>query len=781
MMQDLDHPGRWDRLVGVAAVSIGLPALARSFYPHLWTWPPTRAQVVVFVWTALILAGTLAGAAAWRRRQGQSGEPLRWTLLAGVGVLLLRGLLRFTLHGAGDAGWYGTMLADMVSQTRSGIFPVWTGQSEYQFNGAIYPLRIAPAFHYLGALLDTVTARTLGVYALQNLLLTLLGLGGIFSAYFSLGALLPGHRWIAAGLAILFLACPGVLGVVYIDDLFMSWTTLPWIPLAFFATVRSFRDGGALSTLLLLGGSLGLCWWGHSPIALWMTFLAGAAQVVRCLCRPPSSRGWRHAAAGLTAFLAIAAYPIGSVLFFPPEPTVATVSFQSASPGTIVHFLAEPEVFPATFLPLSRNGRLLGDFQLGYALWILLAFALWNARQVRQLEARVLFGIPIFLLLLLTPIPGVNPALWWGVPGVIRNVTGNWVMNRLYLVLAGAAIYGLAAALDGDLLESPARRRILACLVAAGCLWSIGEAGKFARGSRAGTRPDASAVDQLRLENVAITRFAYMIFPRLPAYFTHSVDDPLLENRLWSEQTGKLLASNWNAALAGARIVARAEFVAAPANAGNILRLPYPLRLEPGRRYLLAVDFAELARARGVLEITGPSLFRIYGLPEYGEAESFGAGALHSDLIPLWTSDPGGETAAAVFVPDASVGKAAALVPLARTTWMEYDPSRLPVQVFSWMPYRARVRSPEAAWLETPRSYQVGYSARVNGQPAEIRRSPEGLVSVRVPAGASEVKLKYYPPTGLAALFWLSLASIGVGAAFLGGISLTRPAARAQG
>ena len=70
---------------------------------------------------------------------------------------------------------------------------------------------------------------------------------------------------------------------------------------------------------------------------------------------------------------------------------------------------------------------------------------------------------------------------------------------------------------------------------------------------------------------------------------------------------------------------------------------------------------------------------------------------------------------------------------------------------------------------------------RVNGQPAEIRRSPEGLVSVRVPAGASEVKLKYYPPTGLAALFWLSLASIGVGAAFLGGISLTRPAARAQG
>jgi hypothetical protein len=755
--------GRRDLWFGGAFVLAALAYLASRFYPDFWRWPPSRAQAVAAGWTLVGLAGLALARRRLRSSSVGRGEVFRWIVVGATGLVLLRGLARFTLHGGGDAGWYGTMLADMVAQTRAGIFPVWSGQSEYQFNGAIYPLRIAPAFHYLGALLDALTFRSLGIYALQNLLLTLLGLGGIYSAYFSLGALLPGRRWLAAGLAILFLACPGVLGIVYIDDLFMSWTTLPWVPWVWFATVVSFRDGGSFRTMVLGGAMLGLCWWGHSPIALWMTVFAGAAQAIRILVRLPSAAGWRNASAGGAIFAAVAAYPIASVLCFPPEPAVATVSFQAGEAGTIASFLREPEVFPAVFRPLSGNGRLLGDFQLGYALWALLALVLCQARRIRSAEARFLFGSCALLFLLLTPIPGLNLALWRLVPGFIRNVTGNWAMNRLYLLFAATAVYGLAAAAAGDLLKSPARRWILGALVALGCAWSVVEAGKFVQGSRAGMRPDASAVDQLRLENVAVTRFAYLVFPRLPAYFTHSVDDPRLENRLWSDRTGELLASNWTAARDGARTVARAEFPAVRKDAGNIARLSAALRLEPGRRYLLALDFPDPALAHGVLEITGPSLFRIYGLPEYGEAQSFGVGGRRSDLIPLWTSDPAGETAAGIFVPDPSTGSAAHPSTLARATWMEYDPAQLPIRVYSWMPYRAHVVAPEGAWLETPRSYQQGYVGRVNGQAAETRKSAEGLVSIHVPAGASEVRLKYYPPPGLEALFWLSLAAIGLG------------------
>jgi len=90
---------------------------------------------------------------------------------------------------------------------------------------------------------------------------------------------------------------------------------------------------------------------------------------------------------------------------------------------------------------------------------------------------------------------------------------------------------------------------------------------------------------------------------------------------------------------------------------------------------------------------------------------------------------------------------------------LSYDRGTLPVRVESWIPYRAIVRSPEAAWLETPRVYQNGYRALVNGQPAEVRKSPESLTAVAVPRGESRVELEYIAPTGLRSFFWLSFAA----------------------
>jgi hypothetical protein len=89
-----------------------------------------------------------------------------------------------------------------------------------------------------------------------------------------------------------------------------------------------------------------------------------------------------------------------------------------------------------------------------------------------------------------------------------------------------------------------------------------------------------------------------------------------------------------------------------------------------------------------------------------------------------------------------------------------YDRAVLPVRVDGWIPYKAAVRSPSNAWLETPRVFQTGYIATVNGQPAQVRESPDSLVSVAVPRGDSTVVLEYSPPAGLKALFWLSCLSI---------------------
>jgi hypothetical protein len=744
-------------LLGAAAFLGAAVYLAGSFIPDLWSRPFSRAQIVLFGWTALALAVYLGVLTIAARKKGEAfarAENRRWILLGMAGLFLLQGMTRCTLHGGGDARWYCTMLADMLSQTRAGVFPVWVGQSQYQFNGALYPLRVAPAFHYLGALLDVTTLRTLEVIALQNLLLVLVGIGGIFSAYFSLGALLPDRRQLALGLAILFLACPGVLGVVYNTDLYMSWTTLPWVPLVWFATIRSFRDGGSFKTMVLLGASLGLCWWGHSPIALWMTLFAALAQIVRCVVHHQAAPNWLNAAAGALAFVAVAAYPIGSVLFFPPDSGMRLADLQPPTSAAMVVQQLQ-NVFPAVLLPLSKNGGALSDFQLGYALWGILAFALCLLWRARRVEAWVLLAICGLVVLLLMPIPRFDLALWSAVPAFVRNITARWVMNRLHVVLAGAIVYAFAAAVPDDLFRGQRSSRAVNWMIALGCAWSLWQALNFANGSPTGSVSAASALNPVRLENVMVTRYAYFGLPRLPAYFTHGVADPGLENRLWNDETGALVADNLAAARLTAKVIGQVDVAPSLDPGRSDVQIP----LQYGSHYLLAFDFKN-ARSKGVLQIRGTSLYREYGLPEYGEAQSFGAGGPHTNLLPIWTSNPSGETATLRFIPDDTARTSFVGEPFNRVTWMEYDPALLPVQVFSWVPYRAHVRTSHAAWLETPRMFQRGYVAKVNGRPAEVRKSTEGLVSIHVPAGISEAELKYHAPFGLVIVFWLSLGTI---------------------
>ena len=65
------------------------------------------------------------------------------------------------------------MLADYLEQLRAGIFPVWIGQTEYAFNGAFFPLRLAPGFQHLGGIVDAITIYSVDYVVVKNLLLPL--------------------------------------------------------------------------------------------------------------------------------------------------------------------------------------------------------------------------------------------------------------------------------------------------------------------------------------------------------------------------------------------------------------------------------------------------------------------------------------------------------------------------------------------------------------------------------------------------------------------------------
>src|ERR1017187_8125967 len=257
------------------------------------------------------------------RRAFLCAEAARWLVLLAATIWLVHPYFAARLIGTGDALWYHHSLADAVTQFRAGVFPVFVGQSDYSFNGSIYPLRAAPYYQYLAGLLDLLTGRTLGFFALEHLTAIVSVLTGAATAYWALVWIAPGQRWSAAPLARLYVMCPGVAGLFYAQDLYMSGMTLPWIPLAFAAMVKSFDDR-RLFPLGMLAVSLAALWWAHSPIALWITSIATLTQAVRLAVERPTKAGIASACIAAAIFCALALYPVASVFLLraPGEPIV---------------------------------------------------------------------------------------------------------------------------------------------------------------------------------------------------------------------------------------------------------------------------------------------------------------------------------------------------------------------------------------------------------------------------------------------------------------------------
>jgi hypothetical protein len=110
------------------------------------------------------------------------------------GLFLLHPFLTHQLLGAGDALWPVNILADFVTQVRAGHFPVFIGQTDYAFNGAVYPLRVAPYYQHFAAAIDAVTGQRLDFVELQHATVVLSGFGGLLAVYLTGTWLAPGHR-----------------------------------------------------------------------------------------------------------------------------------------------------------------------------------------------------------------------------------------------------------------------------------------------------------------------------------------------------------------------------------------------------------------------------------------------------------------------------------------------------------------------------------------------------------------------------------------------------------
>jgi hypothetical protein len=674
----------------------------------------------------------------------------RWALLAVIALWLASAYFSPRLIGTPDALWYHHLLADAVTQFRAGVFPVYVGQSDYSFNGSIYPLRAAPYFQYLAGMLDLVTGRKLSFFALQHLTVIISFVAGAFTTYRALIWIAPKRTWTALVLALLYILCPGVAGLFYAQDLYMSGMTIPWVPLGFAALIRSFDDDG-LRPMAILAASLAALWWAHSPIALWATFIATLGQIVRLFVRRPNGPELVRSCLAAMIFCALAVYPIASVFLL-------RTRGESIVPYVMDRQLLLEWVrgsFPSSIEPINLGLSGLSHLQLGYGLWLVFLGSLvaW-CRQVRLWAVGVLLASVVLMLILVFPVPGITKALWYGFPETLVGMTLYWPMQRFYILIAAAIVVSAQRLFAQFSIGN--RTALVAsygCLLAA-ALWSATEASKLRHQalSQSGTVEESSKL--ALTENVAVQRHTYGLFARRPSYFSHGVVDARMEAHLLDPATGKIVGSDYDLArndrpsgeLQGSIDV----------NPG-ILDLNPPLTLMPGVRYLLTFDFAH-ADTTGIFQMNGDHFFREYGLPQSGESKAFGSGPENEKSVVLWTSLSNPETVRMRFIPTAANAKPADYTPFAKFNLEPIDPASLPIRADSLIPYTAEVRSLQAALFESPRMFVPGYRAEVNGLEVPVSKSAEGLVQFPIPAGESRVLLRFIGPVMLRIAFWLNFA-----------------------
>ncbi len=687
-------------------------------------------------------------------------EFLRLILLTAVALLVAQPYFSPRLIGTGDALWYHHLLADAVTQFRAGVFPVFVGQSDYSFNGAVYPLRAAPYYQYFAGGLDLITGQSLSFFALQHLTAILSFLGGILGAYFALVWVAPAQRWTAAALATLYVLCPGVAGLFYAQDLYMSGMTLPWVPLACAALVRSFDDVSP-TPLIVLAVSLAALWWAHSPIALWVTMVACVAQIAVLLVSTDKLAAIRRAMLSATIFAGLAVYPVISVfLLRTPGETIVPYVMDRAE-----LFREVRATFPASLLPLDRGAATLNHLQLGYGLWAAFFVSVGAFFYGRHRGAKLLIVAATLLLVLVLPIPGITRALWFSFPETLVGMTLYWPIQRLGIVSAALIIVCTQRNLaDFSPPRNSARKLAIALPLFLAVVWSAAEAVKLTRNARSQSDTVEHSRRWAMTENVAIQRHTYGLLSGRPAYFTHGVVDPRLELRLLDPGDRHVLVSNYPPS--SNRTFTDKFGGVIDANPG-IINLRPALTLDPGKHYFLTFDFVR-PDTTGILQINGPAFYREYVLPLSGESKAFGSGPDAEKTIALWTTTPSAQTINLRFIPTGPGAVPANYIPFARYRFAAYDPEKLPLRVDSLMPLRARVQSPAPALLETPRMSVPGYVATVNGVNAPVHKSQQGLVTFPVPAGESRVELRFVGPLALRIAFWLSFGAWIGGATGLG-------------
>lgn len=699
---------------------------------------------------ALAIAGvTLCIFTSWRWLRsfgsGRERSPTEWALILGVPLLGAAAYWPFAhdgLLGAGDYYHYTLQIADAVTQTRAGHWPVMVGQSPYAFNGNVHTVRTAPYLTHVAALIDLITAHQLQYWQLANLIVLGSGALGAWMTYVCARWIAPDARLVAAAVALLYEFSPAIGTPLMAQDMLATFAATPWFPLVCAACVQCWRQPTTATPWLLLGFSLGLAWMAHPPTAIWITPVVGIAVLLAVLANPLRAT-FIQAAKGGALLLPVIGYVFYSVMSL-KIPGMTEVSTDSS--GTILTIIAE--AWSGSWKPLDMENPSMGNIQLGYSLWLIVAATPVILLLRRSIpSAWFLFGSLVVLLGCVAPIPIWSEFFWTHVPNTVTAITNVWPMQRIYPVLAALACVGFISAINVlKFQRGPFTWTVFAVLFLA-CCWSTKEFSKLQHHAAKVRQPRGPTEATYLPGSLVLTRSSYALFGSLPVYFSHGWMSPESESRLL-KPSGEFDLDD-------------ASFVQAAAAKRGDKGIPIPvgqaftLQVDSKSDYLFVFTFP-LPTVTGEVTLLGQGIRRIFTLPLSGGSASFGAGESSNHTVRLEADKPSPLTLVANAPSGTSISA------------LHFERASLPIRVTSLSPYNATVHAAAPAFLETPLVYIPGYAAKVNGEAVRPARSPEGMVAIPLTPGTARVELTYPGPPGLKALGWAATAAL-----LLGGIVLT--------
>ena len=676
-----------------------------------------------------------------------SAEIERCLVLLGFGVWLFWPLFAPRLSGTGDASGYISVLADTLEQARHGVFPVWAGQSQFSFSGFIFPLRYAPMYQHLGLLIDFLTFHSLSVFAINASILVLSGLGGLGVCYGALRSVVPDHPWLAMLLAWLYVSCPGVYGLIPIYDMYMSWVALPWLPLAFWGMARSLQRSDLPSRLLQAIG-LALLLWCHSPLAMWSMIVAATVNLWRMIYfRPKLSEYLWDAGAGIL-FIALAVYPLVSVH------SLAHTLLHENNLDLIYSLIADN--YPYVIMPLFKGWGHQFILQPGFGVLALFVLGCWGLCFKENRRYLPLGFLAIIFVALLFPIPWFSHWLvFHAIPRLILGLNRIWLDQRLDAILAITAVF-LVAVTSTHVRPSKTLGRLIVFLGAALLFWSLYQVNYLRKLQSHNTHNQASGEWLLKRGCTFYGNYFKNGDFKDSRYLGNTVIvAPEMELRLLDPEASKIVSSNIEFVAPG--YGPASEFgkmkqrrLSVPltgklmAGDSGFIHLEQTLLLEPHKQYLLAFSFLKPnPDPKGELIISGKGVYQNEPCYFNRSERSWGTDPESSHIIALQSFwDQPKEINLTWQSSDPSLAESFS-GHFADCELIEYQKETLPIQIDSFIPFRASVQNPAAGWLETFRYYMPGYAASVDGRPAEIKPSQDGMVLIKMPAGAHRTELNY--------------------------------------